>query len=235
MNNNYLSQIEDEYSRVRGRASFLTPIDWQLAAKWEENRVPLHIVLNAMADVAKKFKEYGRKDSINSLKYFAQEVEKQNAEWQTSQIGKSETAVTQNFVEEIAVENEVIEDFLTCTAGDIENLEDMLAQFKRALPQLPEPLASAIAETIGSLSELIQQAKDKVISTDDAETDLHKLVASLEIPLALSISESERAEMLAAVQKEYSNLHLNDESRQKILVKKLFTRFNLPEMTLFPF
>lgn len=64
-------------------------MDWGLAAQWETNGIPLRIVLRAMDDALKKHADQKRKDSINSLRYFTPAVEREFADWQTSQVGKS--------------------------------------------------------------------------------------------------------------------------------------------------
>lgn len=87
--NNYLEQIESEYSRIRGKWSPLSPMDWTLAQKWEDSGIPLHIVLTAMSEVFRKFESSKKGGKINSLSYFTQEVEKQFASWSASQVGKN--------------------------------------------------------------------------------------------------------------------------------------------------
>jgi hypothetical protein len=88
---NYLQEIENAYSRGRGKLSRLNPLDWNLAATWENSGIPLRIVLSAMEIVFDNYRQKKRPGLINSLSYFTQEVEKQFTEWQAGQIGKSET------------------------------------------------------------------------------------------------------------------------------------------------
>lgn len=94
---NYLEQIESEYSRIRGKYSPLSPMDWQLAQKWEDAGIPLHIVLTAMSEVFRKFEASKKGGKINSLSYFTQEVEKQFATWKESQVGKFEEDAEDSF------------------------------------------------------------------------------------------------------------------------------------------
>jgi hypothetical protein len=99
--NNYLEQIESEYSRIRGKWSPLSPMDWTLAQKWEDSGIPLHIVLTAMSEVFRKFEGSKKGGKINSLSYFTQEVEKQFASWSESQVGKNtEAEIDSSEVEE---------------------------------------------------------------------------------------------------------------------------------------
>ncbi len=86
---NFLESVEQEYSRIRGRWSPLGPLDWQLAAKWETDGVPLSVVIRAMETVHKKFQDSRRKDSINSLRYFEKQVDVEFGEWLSRQVGKS--------------------------------------------------------------------------------------------------------------------------------------------------
>ena len=87
---NYLENIESEYSRIRGKWSPLSPMDWQLAQSWEDSSIPLHIVLTSMSDVFRQFEANKKGGKINSLSYFTQEVEKQFSAWKESQVGKSD-------------------------------------------------------------------------------------------------------------------------------------------------
>lgn len=67
---NFLEEIENEYSRLRGMPSRLSPMDWNLAQVWEDSGLPLRVVLRAMGEVAEKFRAQKRTDKINSLSYF---------------------------------------------------------------------------------------------------------------------------------------------------------------------
>lgn len=238
--NSYLSEIENEYSRLRGRASFLTPVDWQLAASWEEKRVPIHIVLRAMDDVSKKFQAQKRKDSINSLRYFKQEVEKQFAEWQTSRVGKyvdENTVWSDDDLKDLSnsslnyAEENNMKTTIFYADEYIETLETLYEQFKKS--ELPEPLASAVLNVRRDLLLLAEEVRDKHLPVDDIEERLVELARGLEIPIIAATSDAERGEMITKINREYENRRIDDNLRAKILMRRLYTRYDLPELTLF--
>lgn len=96
----YLEEIENEYSRGRGKLSRLSPLDWALAQKWQNEGIPLFVVIRSMQNVIAAFQSSKRPGTINTLSYFTQEVEKQFAEWNSTQIGKNSDAVESIFSEE---------------------------------------------------------------------------------------------------------------------------------------
>lgn len=234
---NYLAEIENEYSRLRGRASRLTPADWQLAARWEE-RIPLHVVLNAMGDVAKNFQDQKRRDSINSLRYFTPEVERQFAEWKGAQVGKPETVATgAEFKPQVmpAIRSTMQkQSFAMVFYGDeyIETLELLIEGFRN--PQFPEPLLSATDIVRRELRLLIEDVQTKRLQVDDIEERLAKIAVGLETPIAVSVPESERAEMIVKIDHDYKDRRLDNRLRAKVLMRQLYDRFGLPELTLFP-
>lgn len=236
---NYLPEIEAEYSRGRGKSSLLSPIDWHLAQSWEDSGIPLHIVLAAMGDGFKNFYSTKRKDTVNSLRYFTQEVEKQFAAWQTSQVGKSINGDSAAKTEEIMPQFTTAEE-ISLTDDNIQILNNLVANltpesFLSVSVPLPEPLASAVARTRGEILAFIDDVQSYRLSIDSIEENLGNLARELEISLVISVTEGERAEMIESVRAERNGHFTNDEIIQKILMKKLYQKFNLPELTLFEF
>lgn len=50
MNNyfNYFTEVEDHFSRRRGKNLLVSPLDWCLIEVWRENSIPLHVVLRGI-------------------------------------------------------------------------------------------------------------------------------------------------------------------------------------------
>jgi len=235
---NYLPEIEAEYSRGRGKSSLLSPLDWNLAQGWEDSGIPLRIVLSAMGDGFKNFKATKRKDSINSLRYFTQEVEKKFAEWQTSQVGKSngDSAVKkEDIMPNLSTAEET--SMIDINVETLDNLVVNLSPetFLRYGITLPEPLRSAVAKTRGEILAFIDDVKKFRLSMDTIEENLSSLARELEVSLVVSVPEDERAELIKSARAERAGHFSNDEIIQKILMKKLYLKFNLPEITLFEF
>lgn len=223
---NYLSTIEDEYSKLRGMPSRLNPVDWQLADNWEQKGIPLRIVLQAMNDVHKKFTETKRPDSINSLKYFKQAVEKQFAEWQSSQIGKS-TDNEENIMQPLSFA--AISDGVDETVQILENLVEGFT----VRDSQPETLQKTIAVTRGELLALMTDTRQKNLSMNEIEDRLQEIAKPFNMALVFSTDENERAALDSAITREYQNRTLSEESRAKLITKKLYDKFGLPELTLF--
>lgn len=223
---NYLQEIENEFSRLRGRWTMLAPVDWQLADQWEKKGIPLRIVFSAMGDVDKKFKDKNPKDSINSLRYFEKAVEKQFAEWQKTQVGKSDYIQDDDFSEVSA--------FAVSSAADHDDIEALyFVESKLHKDNLPEPLRSAAVNAGTQILALIDEAKARQFSTDDIERRLEAISADFDLSLVVSIPEAERARMLDAIKRDYAKITITAESRQKLLIKQAYQFFGLPKLTLF--
>ncbi len=72
----YFERIEEHFGRRRGGPMVLSPKDWQLIQKWQEQGIPLPVVLRGINQAFDRFEASSpRPDRINSLGYCAQEVE----------------------------------------------------------------------------------------------------------------------------------------------------------------
>ena len=72
----YFERIEEHFGRRRGGPMVLSPKDWQLIQKWQEQGIPLPVVLRGINQAFDRFATSSpRPDRINSLRYCAQEVE----------------------------------------------------------------------------------------------------------------------------------------------------------------
>lgn len=178
-----------------------------------------------MDDVAEKFGAQKRTDKINSLSYFKQEVDKQFDEWRSRQVGK-------HICEETTMQNLSVAEMTTQTDASVEILEAFVGQFSSAA-DLPEPLKSAVANARRNLLLVIEQTKQNHLSSDEIEASLNVLSDELNLSLVLSISEAERAEMIAKIKKDYGKFTITDDVRAKVLNRELRERFGLPELSLY--
>lgn len=229
---NYLQEIENEFIRIRGKHKFLNPVDWALAQSWEDSGIALHIVLGAMSDVQKSFTAEKRPDKINSLSYFTQAVEKRFAEWQTSQVGKSiapDTPIFRN-TEETKMKNFTVAAQTAQTNVNVEIL-GAIADNLKPVSNYPEPLASTVAQIRGEILALMTEAEK--LDMDEIEAKLAAQRVELETALIASTTDDERAEILKAAQTEFSKFTQMPDVAQKMMVRKLYNKFGLPELTLF--
>lgn len=238
--NNYLSTIENEFSRLRGRAVHLSPLDWHEAGKWETDGVPLHIVLGAMGDGFKKFAEKKSKGEISSIRYFIPLVNKSFAEWSELQVGKSSEVkpILRQipFTEESNMQSSAKQFSISDWAIEIlDALVDALMpdSFARLNITLPEPLASAVAKLRGEILALLDDAGQKQLSAKEIEERLTALRAEFEVSLIVSVSDDERARIVEEVKAEYGKFTLMPDVEKRTLIFKLYKKFGLPKLTLY--
>ena len=91
---NYFTEIEDAFVRRRGKHLFLSPMDWALMETWQQQGIPLHIVLRGVEKSFDSYEARPRKRSVKTLLYCQEEVEAQYAEWVEAHVG-SPTAATE--------------------------------------------------------------------------------------------------------------------------------------------
>lgn len=210
----YLQQIENAYSRGRGKTSRLSPLDWQLAARWETEGVPLPVALRAIDEGFASHRKANKGGQINTLRYFEKLVDQHFGDWVKNQIGKS---------------GESAENPVQFSAADkVKNLAAIYA----GRADLPEPLQSAITELARDLRELLAAAEsDPGMSPVTIDERLQEMATGLEIPMALSVPDDERARIVIDVVKEFGTL--DDETRSNICIQRLYKKFNLPKLSVF--
>lgn len=239
---NYLLQIEHEFSQIRGKSSLLSPLDWQLADEWEEKGIPLFIVLKAMAESAKNFNSQKRADTINSLSYFKQSVEKRFKEYASSQIGKPiqvgfDPASSDGDKTVICTVNEngTVTPLENEHIRVLERLADRfnLAYFKEAGIIIPDVLEPAVKAIEKDLREITLEVCENKLTLSEIEEQLSDMAESLVYALAISLTDTERTAMIAEIDTNYPNL--DSDGRARMATKRLYEKYRLPELTLFEF
>lgn len=71
----YFQAVEEIFVRLRGAPLLLSPADWQVARRWNQEGIPLELVRRSLEEVFEKRKERGAKGKISSLRYCAPAVE----------------------------------------------------------------------------------------------------------------------------------------------------------------
>jgi hypothetical protein len=72
----YFPRVEEHFGRRRGGPLVLSPNDWQLLEGWQQQGIPLRVVLRGINQAFDRFEASGpRPDRINSLRYCEQEVQ----------------------------------------------------------------------------------------------------------------------------------------------------------------
>jgi hypothetical protein len=72
----YFADIETHFNRLRGSARLLSADDYQVAARWWREGVPVSLVVATLQEVFEKHQARKPGDRINSLKYCARAVER---------------------------------------------------------------------------------------------------------------------------------------------------------------
>ena len=71
----YFLAIEEAFIRLRGAPLLLSPADWQVAAKWQDEGIPLDLVLDTLAEIFARRAERGEERGVQSLRYCRRAVE----------------------------------------------------------------------------------------------------------------------------------------------------------------
>jgi len=235
---NFFTEIENEFSRARGKSSIIAPIDWQLLNEWQEKNIPLPVILRAMGDVAKNFRAQNSKGTINTLRYFAPEVEKQFADWQQSQVGKSNGSDA--VINEVEPMQSYKQSQYSQTDDNIEILENLVNSlspeyFRGRNIHFPTQLGAAVAQTRSEILALMSDAKDKQLSSDTIENRLKEIADNLNSTLVAVVPEADRQLFEKDIAAEYAKFKLTPELHEKVYLRKLYQRCYLPELTLFAF
>lgn len=81
----YFLELELAFNQLRRSASLLSPADWQVAAGWQRNGVPLPVVIATIERLFEQRRARGDAEKIQSLRYCAPAVE--NAHRQLLELG----------------------------------------------------------------------------------------------------------------------------------------------------
>lgn len=211
---NYLAAIESEFSRIRGKWSPLSPMDWQLADSWEQKGIPLHVVLNAMSEVFRKFESSKKSGKINGLSYFTQEVESKFAEWSELQIGKADES--EDTEEDVSFGDEII-----C------RLETIYHAFLNNIFDCPETLREILSKTLSVVRNLRDEDDPERI---ESVLESQKTLLNEAIIKYLSETNDDYYEFTPH---RYNISDKRPEFQHLMLVKKFRDKYNLPDLTLY--
>lgn len=212
---NYLAEIESEFSRIRGKWSPLSPMDWQLADSWEQKGIPLHVVLNAMSEVFRKFESSKKGGKINGLSYFTQEVERKFAEWSAAQVGKSEDSEE---VENVSFGDHII--------GRLETIKWQIIENISSTPEWMHPELINIQVTCDALIDVIDSAK--------SEAELQRLKSSMDQTILANLTDEEYDELRSAFLKKHKLSHHSKFAvTEQIVCREFREKYNLPDLTLY--
>ena len=207
----FLQKIEQEYSRIRGRQSILSSIDWQLAAEWETQGVPLQLAIRTMRDVSNQ-----KIDRINSLNYFDQAVQKQFKLWQTANIGQTHYSHTQDQ-----------QNTMKSIKSEFEDIKS--AALKELITSYSQTNLPAACE---SIPNQLQRLKPK--SFNEVEKELAKIRQIFEKKFVQHFS-NDQIETATQKAQEKTEYKFSIQSIQPVIISILLDQYNLKPLTLLPF
>ena len=153
----YFTEIEAHFARRRGTTFIVNPKDWALMKKWQEDGIPLPVVIEALDSVFDKQEAKGKK--VNSLSYCRHAVKELWDERRELQIG-AEGAVPEEDpkarLEELAaVLPARYAERVRGLKGSVPHIEEQLMVIEaelldELLPQAPELRAEAEALVAGA-------------------------------------------------------------------------------------
>jgi hypothetical protein len=230
---NYFTEIEDAFVRRRGKHLFLSPMDWALMETWNQQGIPLHIVLRGVEKSFDSFESRPRKRTVKSLLYCQEEVEAQFAEWVEARVGSSEH-VPETDPDKTPFSFAAISEHLKRNRSAM--LELATARKHHGEDDLSEALARAAA-LLGEIeNDLPNSAALDTRKLEDSLTGLERMLndAMLAVVNASALEELKkeiagqlkpyRAQMETAVYKQtFDNL----------LLKRLREQFAIPRLSLF--
>ena len=157
---NYFTEIEEDFSRQRGRHLFVSPLDWCLIELWKDSAIPLHVVLRGIDRSFESSAARNRKPPA-TLYYCHPAVTEAFEEHQTAHVG--------------AGEQDQLADASAFTKGQVDELLDKLSRVLAS--EEGESFRRAVDRLQGLRSELGTQARPNYEEVDRSLSHVAALVA----------------------------------------------------------
>ena len=215
---NYFTEIEEYFTRKRGKNLLVSPLDWCLIELWKENGVPLHIVLRG---IDRSFESAAKraKKPPTTLHYCHPAVMEAFEEYQEGAVGSHPEEEPS---EEAGLPRERVLAFI----------EDL----HRQIVDRPEDPSKRAAKRLEALAAEVGQAHSVRLEALDLE------LTGIRRTLVGELSEGLEAERLKEVHKEARretrayrkrlSAEMYDCLLEKHLESKLGELFDLPEFSL---
>ena len=222
----YFSEIEDAFTRCRGKHLFLGPLDWALMESWQTRGIPLHVVLRSIEEVFVKHKSAARRRGISSLRYCQNEVEEQFERYVKSRVGArdktGETKPTDPFSKDAV----------------FAHLQAVSEKLLRAENNAPESLRLAIGKACGTMMTwgMDFSHNGNVRELEEALTKIDEDLRGAIHVAATSDQVMECRERVEAALAGYAR-NMSDDAYQQtfssLLNKHLRDHFAIPRLSLF--
>ena len=216
---NYFTEIEEHFSRQRGRHLFVSPLDWCLIELWKDSGIPLHVVLRGIDRSFESSTARGRKPP-RTLYYCHPAVTEAFEEHQTAHVG--------------AGEQDQVADASAFTKSQVEELLDELSRvlsseegesFRRALDRL-----RGLREELGKQAHPNFEAVDRSLS-HVAGLVAEALLGRMDRESVKELRKSVRKDL--RVYRKYLSEEAYKELFESYLSRKVIEDSELPSFSLF--
>ena len=230
---NYFTEIEDTFVRRRGKHLFLSPMDWALMETWNQQGIPLHIVLRGIEKSFDSFESKPRKRTVKSLLYCQEEVEAQYAEWNDSRLG-APSANDNNSADKTPFSLEAISEHLQRNRDAL--LESAAARREKHEDDLSEAMTRAAALLTDIEQDLTSGAALDTRKLEDSLGGLERLLNNSMFAVA---SEAELETQKTAVKEQlkpyrsHMETAVYNQTFNNLLLKRLREQFAVPRLSLF--
>ena len=216
---NYFTEIEEYFSRQRGRHLFVSPLDWCLIELWKDSGIPLHVVLRG---IDRSFESSAARDRKppGTLYYCHPAVTEAFEEHQTAHVG--------------AAEQDQVADASALTKRQVEELLDELSRVLSS--EEGEGFRRAIDRLRGLRQELGKQAHPNFEEVDRSLSHVAGLVAEA---LLERMDQDSVKELKKAVRRELRvyRKYLSEQAYRELfenyLNRKVIEESEIPSFSLF--
>lgn len=201
----YFKSIEDEFGRLRGKITILSPLDGQLVQHWSDSGVPLRLVLSELREGFKK------NSNINTLRYFKQPVWNSFESWSAANIGapsEPESSTTVGYEIDLSEYRR-------------ETLKTLIRSYSRT--DIPEP-----CKFVAKKLKLI----DAGLGFSQVEEQLKQIDRELSESILKSLSKHDKEIFFKLYWG--SRFKLTSEVRKSTIVYEYLKFHNLTRITLYP-
>jgi hypothetical protein len=203
---NYFESIESEFSRLRGKNSLLSPLEWQLVEQWENSEIPCRLVIDTMRKVFKN------RSGINSLRYFEPVVAAKFKSWKQS-----------NPVDTQQDQAEPTED------------QNLKQEYFKVLSQLIELYSQPSLPPWAGFVKSALKKVDKKKTLSEIEDQMKEINKKLSNEILKDLSKEDKIELVASykgfqIKKHRYGLH---NIKEKIIFFEVLRSHGLKEITLY--
>ena len=229
---NYFTEIEETFTRRRGRHLLLSPTDWALIESWKTMGVPLHIALRGITQAFDSYEAKPRRRSIKTLFYCQEEVEAQFDEWRAAQQGAGPTDEEAT----AATGSETMP-----RAPILEHLRHAAESLRAAAaPRQTDSFSETLARAASALDELAQDYERAARpdperleqSLNDWEKRLDEALLSNSAPDEIARAQADADAQLQGYRKRMEP-EIYAQTASNIVLKQLRQRHSLPRLSLF--